>query len=139
MDIIDQLKRDEGFRSSAYRDHLGYLTIGIGRLIDERRKGGISEDEAEYLLENDIRRVTSALRSTIPWIDGIDSARRGVLVNMAFQLGVNGLLAFKRTLAHVQAGSYAAAASEMLQSDWAKQTTERAERLATQMMTGIWQ
>jgi lysozyme len=139
MDVIAQLKRDEGCKLHAYADHLGYTTIGIGRLIDERKGGGITKEEAEYLLANDVERVSNSIAAFIPWTDNLDDARRGVLINMAFQLGIQGMLAFQKTLSHIRDGRYVAAASEMLQSKWAKQTPERAERLAKQMATGQWQ
>ncbi len=139
MNIAEQLKRDEGFKLAAYQDHLGYWTIGVGRLIDIRKGGGITAEEAEYLLANDIQRRTKDLSISLPWFDELDEARKGVLVNMAFQLGTNGLLNFKKTLESVRRGHYVAAANEMLQSKWADQTPMRAERLAKQMMTGVWQ
>jgi lysozyme len=137
--ITEQLKRDEGFKLTAYQDHLGYWTIGVGRLIDIRKGGGITAEEAEYLLANDIQRRTKDLSISLPRFDELDEARKGVLVNMAFQLGTNGLLNFKKTLESVRRGHYVAAANEMLQSKWADQTPMRAERLAKQMMTGVWQ
>jgi len=65
--------------------------------------------------------------------------RQGALMNMAFQMGINGVMAFQDTLAKVQASDYAAAADRMLQSKWATQTPERANRLAKQMREGTWQ
>jgi len=62
-----------------------------------------------------------------------------VLVNMAFQLGVVGLLQFKDTLTNVREGNYSGAAAAMLLSKWREQTPDRAKRLATQMETGVWQ
>lgn len=134
-----QIKADEGCVLYAYDDHLGYTTIGYGRLLDRRRGGGISQDEAEYLLENDIDRKLSDLRDKLPWFDNLDDPRKGVLINMAFQLGTAGLLNFKNTLASVQAGDYEAAAARMLKSKWATQTPRRAKRMAEQMRTGQWQ
>lgn len=137
--LTTQLRRDEGEVLHAYQDHLGYWTIGIGRLIDQRKGGGISAEESAYLLANDIGVRIAALRQKLAWFDDLDEARQGVLVNMAFQMGVDGLLAFRNTLAMVKAGDYAEAASGMLQSVWAQQTPERAKRLSEQMRTGEWQ
>lgn len=136
---VDQIKADEGCVLHAYKDTLGYTTIGYGRLIDKRKKGGISEDEAEYLLENDIDRKLVDLRSRLPWFDNLDDARQGVLLNMAFQMGVGGLMGFRNTLAKIEAGDYEGAASNMLKSKWSKQTPNRANRMAEQMRTGTWQ
>lgn len=136
--LSQQLFRDEGFVSHAYQDTLGFWTIGIGRLIDKSKGGGITEEEALYLLSNDIDRKTQELEKALPWINDLDEARKGALLNMAFQLGVNGLLSFKQTLADVQAGRYSKASEKMLQSLWARQTPNRARRVAKQMETGQW-
>jgi lysozyme len=137
--LTNQLRRDEGEVLHAYQDHLGFWTIGIGRLIDKRKGGGLTKDEAAYLLGNDIARFTNALRTRLPWFDRIDEARQGVLANMAFQMGVDGLLGFRNTLGMIERGEYDAAANAMLQSKWAQQTPQRAARLAQQMRTGEWQ
>ena len=137
--LTEQLRRDEGIKATAYQDHMGFLTIGVGRLIDSRKLGaGLRPDEIDYLLRNDINDRVQALTKALPWFDRLDEARRGVLINMAFQLGTAGLLGFKSTLALIAAGKYAEAAEQMLKSKWATQTPARAKRLAEQMKTGEW-
>jgi lysozyme len=138
VNILEQLRRDEGVVLHAYADSLGYLTIGCGRLIDVRRGGGISADEADMLLRNDVARVESALDARLLWWRTLNPARQGVLVSMAFQLGVAGLLGFRTTLRLVEGRHWDAAATQMLRSKWASQTPARAGRLATQMRTGEW-
>lgn len=138
-DIRSQLRRDEGEVLHAYQDHLGFWTIGVGRLIDERKGGGITADESTLLLDNDVNKREAALLERLPWFSTLDPIRQGVLLNMSFQMGVGGLLAFKNTLAMVQGGDYAGAAQGMLNSRWATQTPERAHRLSEQMRTGAWQ
>lgn len=135
----DQLIRDEGEKLHAYQDHLGYWTLGVGRLIDARKGGGISPVESRYLLDNDINTRKAALLSRLPWTASLDPVRFAVLLNMAFQMGVDGLLGFRNTLAMVMQRQYAQAAIGMLNSKWASQTPERAKRLADQMRTGEWQ
>jgi lysozyme len=93
----------------------------------------------DYLLRNDINDRVDALTRALPWFQNLDDARRGVLLNMAFQMGTAGLLGFKNTLERTRTGDYASAAAGMLQSKWATQTPERAARLAKQMETGVWQ
>lgn len=138
-DIVRQLKADEGVRTTAYQDHLGFWTIGVGRLIDVRKPGaGLRPGEVEMLLRNDIEDRIVALGNALPWFHDLDQARQGVLVNMAFQLGVKGLMGFVTTLDLIAKGQYAKAADQMLRSKWAKQTPDRAARLAKQMMTGKW-
>lgn len=140
IELAKQLRRDEGERPCAYQDHLGYWTIGVGRLVDARKPGaGLRPDEMLYLLNNDIADREKALTKALPWFLNLDDARRGVLLNMAFQLGTAGLLAFVTTLDLVKRGDYAGASVQMLNSKWAQQTPERAKRLAQQMKTGVWQ
>ena len=138
MDLKQQLIRDEGSVSHAYEDSLGFTTIGVGRLIDARRGGGLSDSEIGYLLSNDIEEKTAQVLAALPWASKLSETRRAVLINMAFQLGINGLLKFKRALGSIEDGQYSEAAMEMLDSLWAQQTPERAKRLSKQMTTGEW-
>ena len=139
MNIIQQLKNEEGVIPHAYQDSLGFWTIGVGRLIDQRKGGLLYPDEIEYLLANDVKRKTDGLIAALPWFHLLDECRQAVLIQMAFQMGLKGLLAFSTTLSHVRVGRYDEAAVAMLESVWAKQTPERAKRLSKQMETGEWQ
>lgn len=134
-----QIKSDEGLVLHAYTDTLGYLTIGYGRLIDKRKNGGISEQEAEYLLSHDIAEKLIQIQAKLPWVTTLNDARKGVLLNMAFQLGIAGLLGFKDTLTKIEKGDYEGASVNMMKSKWATQTPARAKRMAEQMRVGIWQ
>lgn len=138
-DSYSQLKRDEGEVLHAYEDSLGFLTIGIGILIDKRKGGGLRPEESEFIFRNRLKLLDAELNNRLPWITKLDQARRGVLINMAFQLGVSGLLGFKNTLAMIEAGKYQDAANSMLQSKWATQTPARAKRLSNQILAGVWQ
>jgi lysozyme len=139
-ELASQLRRDEDEKSCAYKDSLGFLTIGVGRLIDPRKPGaGLRPEEISFLLQNDIDDRIDALTRKLPWFQNLDDARKGVLLNMAFQLGTDGLLGFHDALDLVRQGKYGQASSEMLDSVWAKQTPQRAQRLAQQMLTGQWQ
>lgn len=139
MDLKRQLIRFEGVVPHAYPDHMGWLSIGVGRLIDVRKGGGLSPDEIDYLLENDIRRTRTGVFEALPWATGLNEPRQAVLIGMAFQLGVGGMLKFKNTLAYVRDARYAEAAQGMKKSLWAKQTPERVRILAEQMASGEWQ
>ena len=98
----------------------------------------MSEDEIEYLLNNDINKRDAELRKRLPWVNELDQARYGVLVAMSFQMGVDGLLGFKNTLELIRTKQWSQAAAGMMNSLWAKQTPTRAARLAKQMQTGVW-
>lgn len=133
---MTQLRRDEGCRLSPYTDTTGNLTIGVGRNLTGT---GISADEAEYLLGNDIYRAIASLNKFLPWADSLDDARHGVLIAMTFNLGIGGLMNFEHFLAAMKDRDWPAAAREMLESKWAQQVGLRAQRLAIQVETGIWQ
>ena len=138
MNLAQMLEAEEGRVSYAYPDSLGYLTIGIGRLIDKRKGGRLTDREIDYLLANDIAEKTAEVLKSLPWIMHLDEARRAVLLGMAFQMGTAGLLGFKNTLELVRTGEYKAAGRGMMQSRWAEQTPTRAQRMAQQMETGLW-
>lgn len=134
--INELLVRDEQFRRSAYPDSLGFTTIGIGRCIDARAGGGITRDEAEYLLQHDIDARKTDLEARFSWFSGLDEVRQCVLLSMAFQLGSAGLFSFRRTLQAVEESRFGDAADYMMQSRWAQQTPLRASRLAAAMRSG---
>lgn len=133
-----ELKRDEGFRAHAYQDPEGYWTIGYGRLVDERLGGGVTEEEADYLLRNDIQRVAvGALDAIYPdWRHHLDAVRQRVLLNMAFNLGERRLRLFERMWVAVEREDWDTAAAEMRNSLWFDQVGIRARRLASAMRTG---
>jgi len=131
--MVRQLRLHEGERLKPYRCTAGKLTIGVGRNLEDR---GISREESAMLLANDIADMERELQRALPWVARLDEVRARVLVDMAFNMGIVGLLNFKRTLATVEAGDYQQAATMMLDSKWAKQVGGRAERLSRMMLTG---
>lgn len=139
-ELTRQLKADEDVKPCVYKDSLGFNTIGVGRLVDDRKPGaGLRPIEIDFLLQNDINDRIEQLTKRLPWFENLDEVRQGALLNMAFQLGVDGLLGFKNTLKMVEDGRYSEAADNMLLSKWAQQTPARAQRMAEQMRTGQWQ
>lgn len=127
--LLKDLKKDEGFIPHAYKDSEGYWTIGYGTLIDERLGGGITEDEADYLLENRIIRVENDLDREMQWWRKSPEKVQLALANMCFQLGIKRLKGFKNTLNLLKQGKYEEAADNALDSLWAKQTPNRAKRV----------
>lgn len=134
-----QLIRDEGIVSHAYQDSRGFWTIGVGHLIDERKGGSLPQAIIDDILDYDIEKHTNALIKKFPWVADLDPIRQAVLINMAFNLGIDGLAEFTKTLTAVRSGDYESAFMHMLNSKWAIQVGIRATRLATQMRTGEWQ
>lgn len=134
--LAADLERDEGRRAHAYTDSEGYLTIGIGHLIDRRKGGELPDHIIDELLQHDITAVVRALNDALPWWRRLSEARRRALANMAFNLGIGGLLGFRRMLAALQASDYERAAAEALDSKWARQVGDRAERIAALIRAG---
>lgn len=131
--MIRQLRLHEGERLKPYRCTAGKLTIGVGRNLEDR---GISAAESAVLLANDIDAHWRELVRALPWVENLDEVRQRVLLDMAFNLGIAGLLGFKNTLATIKAGDFQKGAAMMLDSRWAGQVGQRADRLAVMMATG---
>lgn len=126
-DLLVDLQRDEGLRLKPYLDSVGILTIGYGRNLHDV---GISKAEAEALLRADVEVAEAELDRVLPWWRDLpEPAARG-LQNMVFNLGLPRLLKFSRMLAALKSGDYEAAAVESLDSEWAGQVGDRAERIA---------
>lgn len=135
MNLEQLLTLHEGKRNKPYKDTVGKTTIGIGRNLDDK---GLSDSEVLYLFRNDLQQHSKEVEQAFPWVSGLDPARRAVLIDMCFNLGIGGLSQFKRTLELIRNGEYEKAAVAMLQSKWATQVGNRAKRLSEMMRTGSW-
>lgn len=129
----------EGRKNTLYKDSLGYLTIGVGHLLDPTVGGKLPEQIIDALLDWDINEKTTELLSKLPWINALDDVRKAVLIDMAFNLGVSGLLRWPIFLGQVAAGKYTEAAENMRQTKWASQVKSRADNLSKMMETGRWE
>jgi lysozyme len=135
------LTRDEAVRLHPYRDSVGKLTIGVGRNLDDK---GISADEAELLLDNDIAEHLALLDKYLPWWNTLDEARQLALANLAFNLGVGPsaeqplgkLLGFHDTLRALQNKEYDVVANHLSVTLWAQQVGIRATRIIAAMRNG---
>ena len=148
--LSEQLKRHEGFRQHVYKDTVGLDTIGYGYCLSQNplnltsneigiyRREGIKEMVADYILNRCIDEFRKTLLVKVEGFNDLDAVRQDCLINMAFNIGVGGVLKFKNTLAHIRAGQYELAACEMLESNWAKQVHNRANELALQMKSGTY-
>lgn len=133
--LIAQIKRHEGLRLKPYKCPADKLTIGYGRNIEDN---GISEFEAEYLLNNDIRQTLEQIKAEFEFFDSLNEARQAVIVNMVFNLGLPRFKKFKKAIAAIEQQNFLAASKEMLDSRWARQVSKRADELAEQMKQGQW-
>jgi len=117
-----------------YPDTVGKTTIGYGRNLDDN---GISVDEAELFLRNDIG---DAIKDAelLPYWEQTDGVRQMVIVDMVFNMGLPRFLGFKRLNAALMIQDYVAAPHEMKDSKWYDQVGRRARKLRAIMLTGIW-
>lgn len=135
MNIIDLLKKHEGLRLHPYKDSVGKLTIGYGRNLDDV---GISVDEADLMLKHDIHKAEIALDLYLPWWRTLDGVRRSVLTDMCFNLGITGLMQFRRMLQAIESEDWAEAKKEGMDSKWARQVGLRAVDLMNALESGAW-
>jgi lysozyme len=137
------LEQDEGRVPYAYKDSLGYWTIGVGRLIDKAKGGRLNDSEIDLMLSNDIDECVEDLRKDLPWFDSLSDVRQAVLVSMRFNLGPepfdhDGYKDWPIFVSQVKEGAYTEAAQNMRSTLWAKQVKGRSERLAKMMETDQW-
>ena len=136
-DIVKILKQEEGFRAHVYKCTAGAYTIGYGRNVDQYRGGmGLSEEEAEHLLRNDIIKTHNEVARTFRFFADLDWQRKGVMIQLAFQLGLPRLQKFKKMLHAIEQHDYNTAADELLDSLFAEQVPARAQRVADQLRNG---
>jgi lysozyme len=130
--LFKQLRLHEGVEKFPYKCTAGYLTIGVGRNIEER---GLLDDEIDFLLDNDIEVVMNEVSVTFDWFFDLSEVRQRVVADMIFNLGLPRFKQFKNMIAALEAGDWAEAANQMMDSKWAKQVGKRAERLRDMMET----
>lgn len=124
MNIVEEIKLDEGFVGVQYDDSLGIPTIGFGTRLP------LSQDEAEMLLKHRLQDKVASIVKEKPIIAQLSEPRQKVIANMVYQMGVGGVLKFKNMWAAIEREDYEKAAFEMLQSRWYKQTPNRAKKLS---------
>ena len=137
--IVEQLKLHEGFRKYPYEDTEGYLTIGYGHNLDAN---GLPKDICEELLKRKIDETKTKLEK-YSWFNKLNDVRKKVLVDMGVNMGIGGLMTFKKMIKAIKKDNFEKAADEMLDSRWSNQVGSRANRLAKMMRTGadydLWQ
>ena len=134
--LKEQLIRHESLELKPYRCTSDKLTIGVGRNLEDV---GITQDEAMYLLENDLKNVKSQILKEYPWTSYLDEVRFAALTNFVFNVGIGTASKFVNAMGLLKDGSYDMAADEFLNSRWAKQVGQRAIDVTEQIRTGEWQ
>ena len=136
---------EEGDRLTAYLDTKGILTVGrghncIARPVDGVTQPGdqITQEQDDALFAADVADACIQLDKALPWWSSLDDARQNIMLDMCFNMGIQTLLTFNHTLAHIEAGEYEEAAKGMAQSRWARQVGNRAVFLENAMITGVY-
>ncbi|OXI39625.1 glycoside hydrolase family protein [Burkholderia aenigmatica] len=128
-----ELTRDEGRKNRIYVDTVGKVSGGIGRNLTDK---GLRDNEIDLMYQNDIAETEAWLDRNLSWWRSLDPVRQRVLMNMAFNMQGK-LLGFRNFLAAAQRRDWSTAATEMLDSLWARQVGDRAKRLASMMRSGV--
>ena len=133
--LTEMIKRHEGVKSKVYVCSAGFETIGVGRNISDSGLG-LSDDEIEYLLANDIARVRGELEDTYFWFGALNEARQDAMIDICFNLGLTRLRGFVNALEAMSREQFDIAADEFMDSKWAKQVGMRAIRVTEMIRSG---
>lgn len=140
MTTIDEAKMEnliklqEGLQLKLYTDTRGFASIGYGRNLSTN---GIRQSEANLMFANDLADIENELRLNIPWYTQLNDARQAIIISMAYNLGISGLMGFKDFLRAAEAGDTKNASQAILDSNAARELPNRYERLSYIWETGI--
>ena len=137
--LLKMIKLHEGVKSHAYQCTAGKWTIGVGRNIDQEGGLGLSEEEINVLLINDVERVKNELTAAYFWFPALDEVRQAAMIDMCFNLGLSRLRGFVKAIEAMSRQQYDNAADEFLDSRWASQVGQRAIRVTEMIRTGEYQ
>ena len=146
--LINLISDHEGVKLKVYDDAtgqelksgdilIGHPTIGVGRNVAKDGLG-ISQEEAEFMLMNDIERVEEEIEN-FP-IEHLNEVRTAVIIDMAFNMGITRFNPnkWKKTFQAIVDEDWQKATTEMLDSNWARQTKRRSAKLSQMMLLGNW-
>lgn len=130
-DMFAELKTHEGYMRKVYKDHLGYLTVGIGHKLTESElklydEGDIITDEdALYLFENDLNIAIEGCEKLYERFEQLPYVIQKTLINMCFNVGETRLRKFKRMNQAIAESNWETMADEMVDSRWYRQVGNR--------------
>ena len=127
QDIINSIKAHEGYEPMVYQCTEGHDTIGVGFKVADLK---LSEKVCDLILEEKLNDLIPRIERKLSWFRYAKDEVKLVIVNMSYQMGLSGVLKFKRALAALELENWDLAATEMLDSLWARQTSRRANELA---------
>ncbi len=127
MNLIDDIKKHEGFRARVYQCTEGYDTIGYGFAIKDLE---LTEHIADQILMKKLSELNLKIIDRFKWYFTSPQKVQDVVVNMCYQMGISGFSKFKKTIYYLETEQYEEAADEMLDSLWHKQTPNRSKELS---------
>ena len=137
MSLLENIKAHEGFSARIYKDSVGKPTVGYGFLVaalspDELKLNGgkvepISKEVAEKILNLKVAKLQKRVFQCLPWLQSKPQNVQDTLIEMAYQLGLAGLMGFHHTLSCIEVGDYAQAARNLRASLLYRQTPKRVE------------
>lgn len=127
---------NEGYKQFPYICSAGKLTVGIGFNLDDV---GLSKSESLVILEMRLTKIDKRLTEDLPWFSNLNDARKSAIKDMAYQMGINGLFSFKKSLKLMADELYGAAGIEFSDSDWSRQTPNRSAKVCSMIKTGEFQ
>ena len=130
QDIVEDIKKHEGFEPRIYECSEGYDTIGYGFAIKDLI---IDKDVADLILMKKLHKLLERISIAFPWFKDVDDIAKGVVINMCYQMGLSGFSKFKKTIYYLETEQYEEASVECLDSLWAKQTPGRAKELSERL------
>lgn len=142
--LVSDLQRDEGWRSYLYDDATGGK-IGPGSFVHGNPTIGygfalnvapFTIEEATPILRGRASAVIAALAVALPWMGGLSEPRQRALGNMAYNMGVAGLLKFDTFLGLMKQGKFGEAADDLEKTAWYSQVGDRAKRIVQIIRTG---
>ena len=125
--LIQAVKLSEGFRDRVYKDTLDIDTIGYGFAIKDLV---LDEDICDMILERKLKSLINRVHKKFPFVEDLPEEAQEVVYEMCYQLGLRGFSKFKKTIQFLRLENYKVCADEMLDSRWARQTPNRAQRLS---------
>ena len=145
--LIPILNFEEGYKEKPYIDTRGYPTVAGGILIGPKGAAlsnytfTVPREVGDVWKQSIVKQKTSEISNYPDIVNALkqcNDARTDIIMSMAYQMGVAGLAGFKNTLKLISTGDFKGAANGMLNSAWAKQTPNRAERHAQVMIDGTY-
>ena len=134
MSLIEQIKKHEGFRSTVYQCTEGYDTIGYGFAVKDLY---LSEEVCDIILIEKIAELKLNITKKFEWFEHSPNVIQNAVINMCYQMGISGFSKFKKTIYYLETEQYDEAATECLDSLWAKQTPNRAKEVSEAISSAV--